>query len=150
MDKAYSMAYTEVLEILSYFSEEEYNKIPKEKIELFERNKDKDYKFTIDPTKDITQQNISVKAKAIIITLFRDYFASDMQKEELNRMLIENENKAEQKKKEKYNSDKLFQNTSVSAGADEEADIDNCKAMIERKENIFSKIWASIRKLFKK
>ena len=35
----YKIAYSEVLEILKHISEEEYNKIPKEKIEFY-KNKD--------------------------------------------------------------------------------------------------------------
>ena len=43
MINAYAKAYTEVLEILSYFSEEEYSKIPKEKLDFYRRNMDKEY-----------------------------------------------------------------------------------------------------------
>ena len=35
IDNKYAKAYTEVLEIIKYFPEEEYNKIPKEKIEFY-------------------------------------------------------------------------------------------------------------------
>lgn len=34
----YAKAYTEVLEILSHFSEEEFSKIPKEKLDNHEKN----------------------------------------------------------------------------------------------------------------
>ena len=43
----YAKAYTEVLEIIKHFPEEEYNKIPKEKIEFYKANRDKNYNFTI-------------------------------------------------------------------------------------------------------
>ena len=150
MNKKYSRAYTEVLEILSHFSEEEYNKIPKEKIELYESNKDKDYKFSIDPTKDLAEQNISKEAKAIIITLFRDYFASEEQKDTLNGILLENENKAEKKKQESYNPDKLFENNNKVSSNETTDDVSECTALVERKENIFNKIWTFIKGLFKK
>ena len=39
MNNEYSKAYTEVLEIINHFSEDEYKKIPKEKIDFFEKNK---------------------------------------------------------------------------------------------------------------
>ena len=42
----YANAYSEVLEILRYVSKEDYNKIPKEKITLFETNSNKEYNFT--------------------------------------------------------------------------------------------------------
>ena len=39
VDINYANAYTEVLEILKYIPKEDYNKIPKNKIELYETNK---------------------------------------------------------------------------------------------------------------
>ena len=39
MNNTYSKAYTEVLEIINHFSEEEYKKIPKEKIDFFVKTK---------------------------------------------------------------------------------------------------------------
>lgn len=39
----YANAYSEVLEILKYVSEEEYNKIPKELIDVYEKNANKLY-----------------------------------------------------------------------------------------------------------
>ena len=41
MTNNYAKAYTEVLEILSHFSDEEYSKIPIEKIEFYKNNMDK-------------------------------------------------------------------------------------------------------------
>ena len=43
MNNNYSKAYTEVLEIIKYFPEEEYSKIPKEKIDFYKKNMDKNY-----------------------------------------------------------------------------------------------------------
>lgn len=74
MNNTYSKAYTEVLEIINHFSEEEYKKIPKEKIDFFEENKDKDYNFKIDPNVNLAEQNISQNANAILVSLFRDWF----------------------------------------------------------------------------
>ena len=47
MINTYAKAYTEVLEILKYFSEEEYSKIPQEKIEFYKNNMDKNYNYNI-------------------------------------------------------------------------------------------------------
>lgn len=45
----YAKAYTEVLEILKYLPQNEYNKIDTERIKFFEANKDTSYKFRINP-----------------------------------------------------------------------------------------------------
>ena len=41
MNNTYSKAYTEVLEIINHFSEDEYKKITKEKIDFYEKHKDR-------------------------------------------------------------------------------------------------------------
>ena len=73
MDTKYSIAYTEVLEILKYISFEDYNKIPKDKINLFKTYANKDYVFKYNPSKTLNEQNVSKIAKGIIAILFRDY-----------------------------------------------------------------------------
>ena len=108
MNNEYSKAYTEVLEIINHFSEDEYKKIPKEKIDFFEKNKDKDYNFQINPNVDLAEQNISQNANAILVTLFRDYFATDKQKEVLKNLLQQNQEIIEIEKHEKYNPNNIF------------------------------------------
>lgn len=83
IDTKYANAYVEVLEILKYISREDYNKIPKNKIELFQINANNDYHFTYNPEKTLNEQNVSKIAKGIIAILFRDYWATDIQKEKI-------------------------------------------------------------------
>ena len=97
MNNLYAKAYTEVLEIINHFSEDEYKKIPKEKIDFYEKHKDRKYDFKINPNIDLAEQNISRKANAILVSLFRDYFATAKQKEKL-----------EKEKYLKYNPDNIF------------------------------------------
>ena len=110
MINAYAKAYTEVLEILKYIPEEEYKKIPKEKIEFYKNNADKDYNYVFDRNIGLEKQKISREANSIIITLFRDYFASDNQKIKLNKILNENEIKNQKELMERYNPNNLFKN----------------------------------------
>ena len=79
----YAKAYKEVLEIIQYFPEEEYNKIPKEKIEFYKNNMDKEHEFILNPEIDLSEQNILKETYTIIITLFQDYFAKEKQKEKI-------------------------------------------------------------------
>lgn len=108
MINTYAKAYTEVLEILKYFSEEEYSKIPQEKIDFYKNNMDKNYNYNINPNIDLSKQYISKEADAILITLFRDYFATESQKKTLNNLLNQNQNKLENIRREKYNSNNIF------------------------------------------
>ena len=40
---------------------------------------DKNYNFTINPNIDLSEQNISKEAKALIVSLYEDYFATEEQ-----------------------------------------------------------------------
>ena len=106
----YANAYSEVLEILKYISKEDYEKIPNSKIELFETNQNKDYIFEYNPNKTLDEQNVSKRAKAIIAILFRDYWATKIQKEKIISKQNYDRMKLEEEKKAKYNSDNLFKN----------------------------------------
>ena len=79
-DIQYANAYTEVLDILKYISKEDYEKIPKSKIKVFEENSNKNYSFTYDKNKTLDEQNVSEITKAIIAILFRDYWATKEQR----------------------------------------------------------------------
>lgn len=109
MSNNYEKAYTEVLEILKYLPKEEYEKIPEERIEFFKNNCAKDYSFKFDISKTLEEQKFLKETNSIIIILFRDYFATDKQKEKLQKILLENERKYQEKQKEIYNPDKLFE-----------------------------------------
>ena len=108
IDIKYANAYSEVLEILKYIPVEDYNKIPKNKMELFKTNANNDYSFKYNPNKTLDEQNVSKTAKAIIAILFRDYWATEIQRKKI----IEKQNydrmKLEEEKKARYNSDNLF------------------------------------------
>lgn len=108
MNNLYAKAYTEVLEIINHFSEDEYKKIPKEKIDFYEKHKDRKYDFKINTNIDLAEQNISRKANAILVSLFRDYFATAKQKEILKNLLQQNQEKLEKEKYLKYNPDNIF------------------------------------------
>ena len=95
MTNSYAKAYTEVLEILSHFSKEEYSKIPQEKINFYKSNMEKNYEYSINPNIDLSKQYISKEANAILLSIFRDYFANDRQRKTLNNLLSQNQEKLE-------------------------------------------------------
>lgn len=101
-------AYKEVIEVLKHVEKEELEKIPKERIKFFEENMNKDYEFKIDETKNFEEQNLMEKTKIILAIIFRDYWATEAQKEKI----IAKENydiqMQEKQKEEKYSYDNLF------------------------------------------
>ena len=56
MDDTYEKSYVELLEILNYIPVEEYEKIPKEKLEFYKENMDKNYKYTYNPNSSRTSR----------------------------------------------------------------------------------------------
>ena len=138
MGNNYEKAYTEILEILKYIPKEEYERIPKEKILFFEENCDKDYEFKFDINKSLDEQEFLRETNAIIVVLFRDYFATDTQKEELQRILLENERKYQEELREKYNPDDIFKKKQVDVKK-EEIKEENVQ-MVEYKEPILRRI----------
>ena len=103
-------AYTEVLEILNNISKEEYKKVPKELIELYELKKDKQYKFEITYFEDFENKKILDETKAILAVLFRDYWATEKQREKIILNEKHQINIQEEQKRKEYNPDEIFRN----------------------------------------
>ena len=130
----YKIAYSEVLEILKYISKEEFNKIPKDMLEMFRANASTEKQFVYDPNKTLQEQNVSEIARAIIAILFRDYWATENQKQKiLNKQNIDREKMRE----EMYSPDNIFQKHNTQH---KENSATNEIAMVEYKESIFTKI----------
>ena len=108
VDEKYGVAYSEILEILKYIPIEDYNRIPKEKIEIFETYANKEYTFEYDPNKTLKEQNVSNITKEIIILLFRDCWATEVQRNKIIAKQNYDRIKLEEKKKEKYNLDNIL------------------------------------------
>lgn len=146
MNSTYSKAYTEVLEIIRHLSKEEYEKIPKEKIEFYTVNKDNNYVFKINPNINLSKQNISPEANAILVSIYKEYFANEKQKEVLNQLLIENQ-KLHNEEKVEFNPDEAFKDNL------EDNNIDNDKLLLPIEsidEKWYNKILDFIRSLFNK
>lgn len=149
IDIKYANAYSEVLEILKYIPVEDYNKIPKNKIELFETNANNDYSFIYNPDKTLEEQEVSKIAKGIIAILFRDYWASEIQREKIITKQKHDRIKIDEEKRKKYNID-IFQNRNNNKqGQNIEENIGTSEvAMVEYKNSIFRKISNKIKSLF--
>lgn len=140
----YSNAYSEVLEILKYISVEDYKKIPKSKIEIFQKNANKDYIFKYTPEKTLDEQNVS--KKAIIGLLFRDYWATDEQKDKIIRKQNYDRQILEEQKKSMYDVENIFKKRSYENDIKENEEV---KEMLVYKETFFRKFINKIKSFFK-
>ncbi len=153
--KEYRIACTEVLEIIDNISYDDYLKIPKDIIQNLEESRDENSDFTYDPSLTLDEQNVSEGAKAIIAVLYRDYLASQEQKEKIKNEEKEYYLKEEEKKKEKYNFDDLFNNINQNSTKEKIRQDFNHKDteiketnIVKRKENIFVRFKNFISKIF--
>ena len=139
----YKIAYSEVLEILKYMSKEEFNKIPADMVEMFKANCSKENEFVYDPSRTLQEQNVSEIARTIIAILFRDYWATEVQKE---RILAKQNFDREEIKQKKYNPDNLFKNRKniIKEKVEEQQLIIHKESIVKR---IFSKILTFLRYL---
>lgn len=144
----YANAYSEVLGILKFISQEEYEKIPESKIELFKVNSNKEYNFVYNPEKTLDEQNVSKRAKAIIGILFRDYWATEVQREKILRKQKNDRQILEEEKKSLYDVENIFKKRNMN---NEEIEVkEEITEMIVYKENFIVKIFNKIKNLFKK
>ncbi len=88
MNLKYSNACKEVLVLFDNFLDEnDLSKIPKKQIQYIRKNANQQYNYVIDETKELEEQNISKEAKAIIISLYKKYFATTEQKKEIDEII---------------------------------------------------------------
>lgn len=140
-----SCAYKEIYEILKIFPSELVDKVPKDKIDFFYKNMDNNYEYNI--SKETFDGKTMLEETAAILTiLFRDYWATPIQKEKI--LAYENlaRKKLEEEKRIQYNPDNLFKKQEESMYFEEQVEE---TAMVEYKENIFKNIINKILKIFK-
>lgn len=141
INSTYAKAYREVMEIIKYFPKKEYIKIPKEKIEFYKNNMDTNYNFTINPEIDLSKQNISPEANAIIINLFTEYYATAEQKIKIKEILYLNRKKKEEEKREKYKPNEIFQKVEKTQNTEiKPTEANKNTALVEHKVQFWTKI----------
>lgn len=140
----YAKAYTELLEILKHISKESLNKIPKEKLDMYNKNKDKNYTYKYDEQLEFEEQNILQLTRILIANLYIEYWAEEDEKNEIKQRDRKELEQIEKEKREKYNPDNLFNNKKSI----EKEEILNI-SVIENK-NIFKKLLEKIKRLINK
>lgn len=141
----YMVSYSQILEILKYIPKEDYNKIPKNIIELFENNCYKESKFKYNPEKTLQEQNVTNTTKTIIAILFRDYWATTEQREKIK-------NVQEQERSKQADVNDIFKRNKQKIITDniEEYNVSENLPIVVEKDNIFKRIINKIRRIFNK
>jgi hypothetical protein len=146
MTEAYKNAFTEVYVILNYLDDESYFKIPKNIINIIEKNQNKDYVFYIDESLHFSEQKILEETKAILFNLYRDYLIDSEKK----KMILDYQNKKmfelEKIKREKYNPNNIFKhNENSSQFFNVKEIVNNNSPIAGENENIIKKLFNKIK-----
>ena len=147
MDRSVMMAYTEVDRILNLMDEQYQKKIPEKLRKLISESKLNDYDVIINPKIPLKEQKISRKALSILAVLNYNYWCvGESKKQKLIEKYIKNEKIKQEKLRELYNPDNLFNNKNEFS----KQIIENKQLIVyNKKENVIIKIFNKIKKLLK-
>lgn len=147
----YGKAYCEVLEIIKYIPSNDYKKIPKEKIKLFEKLADKNCRIEYDPNKTLEENKISKIGRAIIAILYRDYWSTVQQREKILIWQQREKNKLDIEKRKIYNTENILKKieNKNKLKIQQTEQITENKLPIKSDKNIFTKILKKIKSIFK-
>lgn len=107
-------AYSEIYQILQLLDNEFIDKIPNKLIEFIEREKDNNYNVIIKSDIPLEEQDLLEETINILAMLKLDYWCeSENEKEELKKILVENEYYYQEELREKYNTDNIFKNRKI-------------------------------------
>lgn len=142
--KEFAEAATEINKILSYLPTEYVKKIPIKLRKFFEDVESKEYIPNIDPYKQLDKQDLKPKTQTLLTIIYRNYWCTEQERAELDKILIKNDKKYEKELREKYNPDDIFKNKQKILTT-----IQDTNLSIEiRKENFIKRLINYIKELF--
>lgn len=138
IEKQYTYAYKEVIELLKYASLEDVKKIPKNIVEYLLKNQEETYDYRIDTNKTFAQQEKSEITKAIFANFFRDYWATEYQRERIIQKEKNDRIKIEEEKRKRYNPEDIFKRKTQMIIKNENTQ--NTDIVVYKKKNLIHKI----------
>lgn len=144
ISERYAKAYKEVIEVLKHTKREDVNKIPRYKVFLWKTNMKKDYDFKLQKNKPLEEQGLSTEAQAIIANLYKNYWATDAEREEIE---VKEKQAKELVEEEKFGLEdlqKIFKSNEIKR------EEESCTSVVvkEEKETFLSKMLNKIKKIF--
>lgn len=139
--------YTEVLGVLLALGNKYVEKLPPKVMQFLMENCD----FTNIPKFDqnvrLDEQQISEEARSFLIMLKLKYWCnSEEEKQEIYKILKDNDRKYEEELSKKYNTDELFKNKEIK----EENESESVDLVNTQKTSWYNKVISFLKKLFKK
>lgn len=142
-----SLAYSEVCTILNMLEDEYKERVPKNVMDFFEEERDKEYNPIIDVNIPLEKQNLKRKTLVLLAILNLNYWCDSKEKQEILDSFAKNEELTRLKEKElteNYNINNLFNKIENTENKTE-------VSLIEYKEqNFIQKIISKIKSLFRR
>lgn len=137
--------FSEVMSFLNIIEKEYYYKIPKKLIELFENNKDNNYNPIYNAKQPIGEQIKTKETLSVIALLDLNYWCdAEEEKNKIKEKLRENDIRHQEKLKEKFDYESLFENKKEIQDNKQEMHLQ----VIDKKENLFQKIMKKIKNFY--
>ena len=142
----YKKRLVEVDEILNHIAFVDYEKIPINIRNIIHENKDTNYKWQYDETKELKNQNVSKDTIAIISYLNTKYILNETQKNFMTQQYKINQSILENERRKKYTPEDIFKNKKIKKN---ETKQENLPIEI-KKRTFFSKLIEFFKKMFNK
>lgn len=139
----------QVNEILKTMPSEYIEKINKNFLIFLNETQDVTYDFTFN---DINEKKLLPETEMILQILYRNYWCSPEEAEEIDRKMNENEKIYNEEQKEIYNIDKIFNKRSATKIEENKNsyETNNNNSMVVYEKGLFKKVLDFIKKLFKR
>ncbi len=150
MTMEYKQSLTELNIILNYMDIELIKKIPTKLITFIGQNMDTSYTPNINQDTPINEQQLKKETKVLLSLIYRDYLVDNEKKKVLIEQDLLEKQKNEEKLKEKYNPNNLFENKIQDIELKEEIEPKNVEMIEYKKPKWYQKLFTKILKFFKK
>ena len=135
--------YSEVYQVLNLLGKEYIDKLPKSLFNMLEEKRNINYEPKYTEDLPLNKQNIKKEALSIIALLHLNYWCENVkERNELNQMFKDNEDRYQDELRKKYDPDNIFKKHI------QENIIKNEVSIVEYKESIFKRIINKIKSLF--
>ena len=106
----YEKAYREIYEIFKYLPKEEVEKIPIKIRDTIKECMDKNYNYQFQEELDFQEQNLLKETRSLLAVLYRDYWATDIERKRIIEVQKNDIKKYEKQKSELYSYEDLWKN----------------------------------------
>ena len=135
--------YSEVYQVLNLLGNEYIDKLPKSLFNMLEEKRNINYEPKYTEDLPLNKQNIKKETLSIIALLHLNYWCENVnEKNELDQMFKNNEDRYQDELRKKYDPDNIFKKHI------QENIIKNEVSLVEYKESIFKRIINKIKSLF--